>query len=312
MYWVGSDMTRIGFIGRTKALYDTILLFSKLDDFEVSFIWTCKDEDYYDFNYKNFEDLAKKLNTKFFFSSLISEFSNLADADIVVSINFINIIPKSFINKFKFGILNAHAGDLPRYKGNACPNWAILNNENKVVLSFHLMNEDLDSGPVVRKETFKLGNHTYIDEIYDWIYKTIPYGFLKSVKLLSKGSLGKDQKGKSLRTFPRKPEDSRLNFEKDLDWNYRLIRASSRPFSGAYAFLNNTDSKVIIFKAEPYAVDYDFLAVSGQIMEKFDSDKSFLLAINNRILRVTDYSLNKESIDSSFEVICKSLRNRLT
>ena len=45
-------MIRIGFIGRTKSLYETIILFSKLDGFEVSFIWTCKDEDYYEFEAK--------------------------------------------------------------------------------------------------------------------------------------------------------------------------------------------------------------------------------------------------------------------
>ena len=97
-----------------------------------------------------------------------------------------------------------------------------------------------------------------------------------------------------------------------IDWNYKLIRASSRPFAGAYAFLNNTQLKVTILRAQPQAVEYEFLAVSGQIMEKFNCDKSFLLAIGNHVLKVTDYSVNDESIDASFEVICKSMRNRLT
>jgi methionyl-tRNA formyltransferase len=312
MYWFGSDMTRIGFIGRTKLLYETIISFSELDGIEVSFIWTCKDEAYYDFNSKNFEDLANKLGAKFFCSSSISEFSNLVEADVVVSINFINIIPKSFIEKFKFGIINAHAGDLPRYRGNACPNWAILNNESKVVLCFHQMDEGLDSGDIIRKEAFKLSNDTYIGEVYDWLGKTVPNGFVESVRMLVEGYPVEKQKGKALRTFARRPEDSRLDFQKNLDWNYRLIRASSRPFAGAYAFLNDTDKKVTIFRAEPYWVDYNFLAVSGQLMEKFNLDKSFVIAINNQALRVTDYSVDGETIDRSFAVICKSMRNRLS
>ena len=48
-------MTRVGFLGRTKSLYEAIKLFSELDDFEVSFIWTCKDESYYDFKSNNFK-----------------------------------------------------------------------------------------------------------------------------------------------------------------------------------------------------------------------------------------------------------------
>lgn len=305
-------MIRIGFIGRTKLLYSAIILFSEIESYEVSFIWTCKDEDYYQFKSKNFKDLANNLGVKFICSPKIDEFAHLVKADVVVSVNFVNIIPKYFINRFKFGIINAHAGDLPRYRGNACPNWAILNNESKVVLSFHLMDEKLDSGAVIRKETFKLKDNTYIGEVYDWLYNKIPSGFVKSVQMLANGYPVVQQKGKVLRAFPRKPEDSRLNFQQDLDWNYKLIRASSRPFSGAYAYLNNTQFRVTIFRAQPLVIDYEFLAVSGQIMEKCNIDKSFLLAIGNQVLKVTDYSVNEKSIDASFDIVCKSMRNRLT
>ena len=305
-------MTRVGFIGRTKSLYEAIKLFSELDGFEVSFIWTCKDESYYDFKIDNFEDLANKLDANFFYSSRISEFESFAEADVVVSINFINIIPESFIDKFKFGVINAHAGDLPRYRGNACPNWAILNDESEVVLSFHKMDKGLDSGDVIRKETFKLGEDTYIGEVYDWLYQVIPNGFVESVRLLLRGNTGEKQKGKPLRTFPRKPEDSRIIFHNDLDRVYRLIRASSKPFSGAYAFLNNTDTKVTIFRAEPCSLDYDFLAINGQLMEKNNIDKSFVVAVNHQALRITDYSIDGKSLDVSYEIICNSMRNRLT
>ena len=305
-------MTKVGFIGRTKSLYEAIKLFAELDSFEVSFIWTCKDESYYDFKSDNFEYLAKDLGTKFFYSSRISEFERFVEADVVVSIDFINIIPKSFIDKFRFGVINAHAGDLPRYRGNACPNWAILNNESEVVLSFHLMDEGLDSGDVIRKETFKLDEDTYIGEVYDWLYQAVPNGFVESVRLLIGGYIGEKQRGKPLRAFPRKPEDSRIIFEDDLDWVYRLIRASSKPFLGAYAFLNNTDTKVTVFRAEPHSVDYDFLAVNGQLMEKNNIDKSFVVAVNHQALKITDYSIDGKSIDASYEIITYSMRNRLT
>lgn len=305
-------MTRVGFIGRTKSLYEAIKLFAELDGFEVSFIWTCKDESYYDFKSDNFEELAKDLGVKFFYSSRISEFENIVEADVVVSINFINVIPKSFISKFRFGVVNAHAGDLPRFRGNACPNWAILNDENEIVLSFHQMDKGLDSGDVIRKETYKLEPDTYIGEVYDWLYQIIPTGFVESVQMLLSGNAVQKQNGRPLRTFPRKPEDARINFSNNLDQVYKLIRASSKPFAGAYAFLNSTDAKVTIFKAEPCLLDYDFLAVNGQIMEKNDIEKSFVVAVNNKALRITDYSIDSKSLDASYAIICGSLRNRLT
>ena len=63
---------------------------------------------------------------------------------------------------------------LPKYKGNACPNWAILNFEKKIGLTIHSMSDDLDSGPIFCKIFKKIGSDTYIGDIYDWMDKKIP------------------------------------------------------------------------------------------------------------------------------------------
>ena len=57
------------------------------------------------------------------------------------------------------------------------------------------MDEGLDSGPIIMKEDFQLNNDTYISEVYDWLYNKIPYGFIKSVKMLTEGCSLKAQKG---------------------------------------------------------------------------------------------------------------------
>ncbi len=305
-------MIRVGFIGRTKQLYDAICLFERSEQFQISFIWTCKDEEYYNFSWKEFEKLARDLKCPFVYCPSMDLSSKLFDADLVVSINFINLIPMNIIEKVPLGVLNAHVGDLPRYKGNACPNWAILNGEEEVVISIHKMDEGLDSGPIIRKERFPLGPHTYIGEVYHWLEDITPKLLLNAAHRLREGFIPQNQDGRSLRTFPRIPEDGQLDFNATIDWNYRLIRASSRPFSGAFCYLNNSDCKVTIFAAKPTEVNYDFSAVSGQIMERSEVDSSFLVAINERVLSVTDYSVDGLSTHDSYLTVCSSLRNRLT
>jgi methionyl-tRNA formyltransferase len=304
-------MIRVGFIGRTKILYEAIKLFQKSDLYEISFIWTCKDEEYYDFPSKNFEQLAKEIGCKYVYSANIKNHYNQVSADIVISINFINLISKEFIESFKYGILNAHAGDLPRYKGNACPNWSIINSEEAITMTIHQMDKGLDSGPIVIKKKYPIDANTYITDVYLWFQNQIPSLFINAAEKVIKGDELITQKGRGLRTFPRKPEDAALDFKKNLEWNYKLIRASSRPFSGAYAFLNNSKHKVVIYKAEPHKVLYDFFAISGQIMEKFDDEKSFLIAIGHECLKITDFSLDGATLEESYNIICKSLRNRL-
>lgn len=302
---------RIGFIGRTKMLYDTILLFSRHPEFELSFIWVCREEDFYEFESEKFRELAERLGAVFVYSAKIDDDHMLVEADVVVSVNFRTVIPKFFFSRFNHGVINAHTGDLPRYRGNACPNWAILNGETHIALTFHIMDEGLDSGPIIEKRYFELNERTYIGDIYKWLEFAVPSGFLASVRKISSGFLPEAQVGRPLRTFPRIPSDARLNFSRDWLWNYRLIRASSRPLTGAYGYLNGTDEVVTIFAAEPVELDYDFFAISGQILETFQSQKTFLIAISGQAFHVTDFSINGKPSDVSLDVLRGSIRNRL-
>ncbi len=304
-------MIRIGFIGRTKFLADTIERFRNEENYEITFIWTSKDEDYYSFGWEKFESLAQDLKCEFIFSPVADSEYILPETDLVLSMNFVNLIPYKFLEKFKYGILNAHPGDLPRYKGNACPNWAILNKEKTIGLVVHKMAPELDSGPIVSSSRLKINNNTYISDIYDWLKDEIPILFFSATEKVIGGFEPIPQTGQTLRTFPRKPEDSRLDFSKDVDWNHRLIRASSRPFQGAYCYLNDGVEKVFVFKAKVIDLNYEFLAVNGQILEKNPIDLTFKISVAGKVLQIIDYRLNDRPKDVSFELICRSSRNRL-
>lgn len=306
-------MIKVGFIGRSKILYDTIALIHLSKRYKVEFIITCKDEKYYNFNSKNFKNLSKELSCRFFFLNQLDNKLKLPTADVVLSINYLTIIPYQFINKFKYGILNAHFGDLPKYRGNACPNWAILNNEKNIFLTVHKMDKDLDSGDIVNKYKFPINKNTYIGDFYKWVEKKTPKFFLKSINdVLNNKKLIK-QRGKILRTFPRKKEDSKIELNKGILWNYNLIRASSHPFDGTYCFLNNNLSmKIIVWRAEIVKPKYDILAIDGQIIDKNIEKLAFCVSINNEILRITEFSLNSLSQKKSLQKICHSMRNRIT
>ena len=306
---------RVGFMGRTRMLLDTIIKVHQDSQHDIAFIWTSKAESFYKCDEHEFKRLSESIGCPFYNSANVSQIQRTADfslVDVVISFNFINLLPATFLNLFKFGVLNGHTGELPRYKGNACPNWAILNSESNINLTIHEMNEGLDSGPIYLKKTCKLSKDTYIAQIYEWLSKEVPSCFLETLNLIKTGKKPYPQKNiKSLRTFPRKPEDARILWNKGVENIYSLIRASSRPFEGAFCFLNgNIDQKITIFRAEPILLEYDFFAVDGQLLEK--RKNSFVVASKNQALEITDFCLNDYGIETSFGKITSSLRNRLT
>ena len=237
---------KLGILGRTSLLLETAKYLSK-KGYEISFVWTCKPENFYSVGYKDFKKFAKKNNSIFLTGINLRQNLNLikdTDVDLCISVNWINILPLWFLNYFKYGILNAHFGDLPRYKGNACPNWAILNFEKKIALTIHKMSSKLDSGPIISKKYIKINENTYIKEVYEWAEKNAPSLFEKSIELIRKKKLIHQNRGiKSLRCFPRIPEDSKLNWDNTSKSILAIIRASSHPFAGAYCFLNDNIKK---------------------------------------------------------------------
>ncbi|WP_027720771.1 methionyl-tRNA formyltransferase [Maridesulfovibrio zosterae] len=307
---------KIAIIGRTRTLLDTARLLHK-EGVEIPLIWTYRDESHYGASISDFENLAKELKADFYTEFNICSPKNIErirryGCELAISINWISIINKDLIDVFPNGILNAHMGDLPRYKGNAVPNWAILNQEDQVGLCIHQMTPELDSGPIVKKDFFKLTDNTYISEVYDWFHKMSPRLFLDSVKAFKIGNANNYKQSsatRQLRCFPRRPEDSRIDWNQSVDAIHRLIRASSKPFSGAFSFLEG-QQKITIWKATPYKYNGDFSAVPGQVC--FSINNNPVIACKGGMLMLQDVSVDgTEDHVTSSSLILKSLRNRL-
>ena len=303
---------RVGIIGRTGTLLKSADAI-RAQGHQIAFVLTCKSEFFYDKKENNFKDYAKLIGVPFFntldLSSISKELISF-NADICISINWLTLIPKSFLSIFPFGILNAHSGDLPRYKGNACPNWAILNFESKIGLTIHKITEELDSGPYLLKRYLNINEETYIKDIYTWIESIVPSMFVNALDLLlTNGLIEQDKTLRTLRTYPRKPQDSRINWSDTRRSILANIRASSHPFDGAFCFLNDTDSRVVIYRASKHEIDFDFLAIPGQVCLSVNGQP--VISAPDGLILLEEFSIDGCSNAESNSLIIKSLRNRL-
>ncbi len=85
--------------------------------------------------------------------------------------------------------MNAHGGDLPRYRGNDCQTWAILNGEKKVGLCVHKMiGGGLDSGDIVARDYYALTQESTITKVHDWLSFRISELFKDPTYVLEKQS----------------------------------------------------------------------------------------------------------------------------
>lgn len=295
---------RVGLIGRTHWLLDTARLVLE-HGHEVAFLVTAPAASDARAGIPEFERFATERGIPFHAELRVATLP--LEADVCLSVNWTTVLRQPFLDKFPHGVLNAHAGDLPRYRGNATLNWAILNGEEEACLTVHRMVEALDAGPIALQKRRPIGPEDDMTVLSAWLDEVIPLTLAEALDGIAAGTLTfteQDPKVRPLRAYPRKPEDSRIDWRASADDIVRLVRASSPPFGGA---LTRTESgrEVVVHRAVVHEPDHDFLAIPGQICFAVEGDP--VIAAGKGMVRLTELS---GGADTKREIL-RSLRNRL-
>lgn len=302
---------RVLAIGRSEALYEsTIKIESK--DHKIAGIITARSAPEYKKKERDFENLAKELNVPFFSGINLVEIESVVKqiaADIAVSVNFPLVISQNFIDLFRFGILNAHGGDLPNYRGNACQAWAILNGEKKIGLCVHKMiGGKLDQGGILSRKYLDISESTKITEVMNWIQSTTPNLFVEALANLeadSKFCLPQNLEAIGSRCYPRKPDDGKINWGSSALLINRLINASNKPYSGAFCYFKG--KKMIIWDAEVELDGEVFFAIHGQITKIEENDVVVACGVGK--IRIKKAEMEGKIVDLTS--VITSLRQRL-
>lgn len=310
---------RVVFLGRTQMLMRTIELFEKSEHTIVG-IGTCKASKEYLVDEHDFRKKADELGVPFFCNAKINSqgiqgILESMKADIAISINWLTVIQETTIKLFSYGILNGHPGDLPRYRGNACPNWAIINGEEKVGLAVHFMEAgSLDSGDVVLRNYIDISMNTTIGEIYEKMEILFPEMFLKAVEKIEQvgkqaGVPQSKKREQILRCYPRVPSDSCINWNQNCVEIDRLIRASGYPFQGAYTFLNGK-TKIYIQKAGIVPYEFPSVVVCGQVVVRDCENDCVGIAAKDGVIMI--YQLSDENfVQCKVTEKIRSMRDRM-
>lgn len=285
---------RIAVLGRTRMLRDAAALLHS-QGHEIVFVATAKAAAEETVGPEDFRKLALQVGCQYVEGLLLSEPHILAQlsaarAELGISMNWPGMFGADVLSRLGRGLINAHGSDLPKYRGNACPNWAILMGEHEVGLTLHMIEaEGLDTGPVVLKKFHPLTCDTYIGDVYDWLYKAVPGAFSEAVALMANpGFTPAPQPTQgAIRAYPRRPEDSRIRWRENAEQIHRLIRASSRPFAGAFCYYEASE-RVSVYRATPVSLPFRIVAVPGQVLQ-FDAQGVVVACGEATALRLDAY-----------------------
>jgi methionyl-tRNA formyltransferase len=175
-----------------------------------------------------------------------SEVSLLRPACVVIS-SYDRLIPPEVLKLSPF--VNVHYGPLPRYRGRANVNWAILNHESEAAITIHTIDSGLDSGNILFQRSVPIGPDSTVTELYGRLNKIQREELGSSVARHLSGYAGVAQSGLATYCCTRVPDDGELDWAAPTRDIYALIRALAPPYPGAYTFFRL--QKVLIVKATP-------------------------------------------------------------
>ncbi|MBI5748850.1 MAG: methionyl-tRNA formyltransferase [Nitrospinae bacterium] len=165
--------------------------------------------------------------------------------DCIVVVAFGHILPKDILNLPRYGCINLHASLLPKYRGAAPINWALINGETKTGVTSMFMDEGMDTGDILIQREIKIKEDDNAGTIHDKLSQMGSDIILETLDGLEKRAIKRIKQDASIATYaPKLKKEDCL-----IDWSIGAKEIVNRirgltPAPGAYTSYNGKRLKI--------------------------------------------------------------------
>ncbi|RHO81083.1 methionyl-tRNA formyltransferase [Clostridiaceae bacterium AF42-6] len=187
------------------------------------------------------------------------------EADVCVVAAFGQIIPASILHMKKYGCINVHASLLPKYRGAAPIQWAVIDGEKESGVTIMQMDEGLDTGDMLAKAIVPLDEKETGGSLFDKLSEAGGRLCVETLAKLEKGEIIPEKQGESPTAYASMLDKKMGN----IDWNKsavvieRLVRGLN-PWPSAYTHLDGKTLKIWACDVLPQSASK---GESGEILE---------------------------------------------
>ncbi len=189
--------------------------------------------------------------------------------DIIVVVAYGHIIPKNILAIPKIATINIHASLLPKYRGPAPIQWAIINGEKETGVTIILMDEGLDTGDILLSSKVEIFPDDTSGILHDRLSALGADLLIQTIKSFETGNINPIPQDHTQATYAHilKKNDGRMNWEMPAQTLEAFIRGMT-PWPGAFTFHGNKRLK--IFKARPIIIDT--VEIPGTVIKRFPDE----------------------------------------
>lgn len=245
-------------------------------------------------NLKIYQPIKIKNNTEF-----LDEIKTLAP-DVICVVAYGKILPKEILEIPKLGCINVHGSLLPKYRGAAPIQWAVLNGDKTTGITTMYMDEGMDTGDMILKEEVEIGPEETTGDLWQKLTKIGGEILVKTLKLIEEGKAPREKQTEEATLAPMLNKEMALIDWENSDANkiHNLIRGLN-PIMGAYSYIDGKKIKFwkskVLTKEEFFSYKTEFEEyeakfnnlVPGTILIADDKDGLYIKA-NGGVLKILE------------------------
>lgn len=171
--------------------------------------------------------------------------------DLILSVYYRHMIGTKILALPRLGAWNMHGSLLPKYRGRAPINWAVLHGESRIGMTLHRMVKSADAGAIVDQEGVDLDPRDTAEQAFRKVLPCARQVLARQIDALLAGTAPETPQDDAAATYfgGRKPEDGRIDWAQTSRQIFNLIRAVTDPYPGAFTDVG--DARLMVWWAEP-------------------------------------------------------------
>ena len=165
--------------------------------------------------------------------------------DLFCVVAYGKILPKDILEIPKLGSINVHGSLLPKYRGAAPIQWAVLNGEKTTGVTTMYMDVGMDTGDVILKKEVVIGEYETTGELWEKLSHIGGEVLVETVKQIENGTAPRIPQGKEFTMAPMlNKEMSKIDWENKTAKEIKDLVRGLNPIMGAYSNLNGKKIKI--------------------------------------------------------------------
>ena len=193
--------------------------------------------------------------------SFIDEMKSL-NPDVICVVAYGKILPKEILEIPKLGCINVHGSLLPKYRGAAPIQWAVINGEKQTGITTMYMDIGMDTGDMILKEVVDIGEDETTGELWDRLSKIGGKLLVNTLKLIESGNAPREKQGDDFTIAPMlEKEMAQIDWENKNALEIKNLVRGLNPIMGAYTFING--KKVKLWKVR--IISYNEIVGAGLV-----------------------------------------------